>query len=76
MAVLVVALELRLNALVRIVEDQMVAAARHRIPALGAKFARAKAHQRSLTRQDPRRSVVLVVHATEHDRPVRRAVEP
>ena len=69
-AVLVVAFELRLDFFCRVIQDQVVASAGCAVAAFWSEFAAAKPRQCRLSRQLPRRQVVLVVNSASAYRQV------
>src|SRR4051812_38060857 len=71
-----VAAQLRLDLLVAVVKDQMIAAPICVIALARHQFAAAQARQRSLVRQTPRRKIAPVWHAAGHNWPVGIAVKP
>ena len=71
-----VALELCLDLVLRVIEHQVVAASAGRVAARGRQLPASKPHQRALFGQLPRRHITLVVHGAGHDRMVGIAVEP
>ncbi len=71
-----VALELRLDFPLCIIQYQMVAASAGCVAALGGQFPASEPHQRLLFGQLPRRHIALVVHGAGHDRMVGVTIEP